>query len=92
MTHDPDARAPDEINPHTVRRERDRTDMSVVMMLSVIALFIAFGLWFYATSGDHTIATEEVPAAKQTTTGAAMPERPLPTTPTPPTVPSPQRE
>lgn len=89
MTYDPgrDARAPN-IRPD----DRERTDMSAVMMLGIMALFAAFALWFYMTSGEHSVATDDRPAVTQTTTGAGTREAPLPNTPTPPTVPSPPRE
>lgn len=96
MTYDPDrdARAPADVSPNRRPYERERTDVGAVMTLSILGLFIAFGLWFYLTGGEHhTAATDDRPAASQTTTGSGTREAPLPAnTPTPPTVPSPARE
>lgn len=92
MTYDPDRdpRAP-VVHPQTVERDRERKDISTVLMLGLIAAFILTSLWFYTKVGDGTVATER-PAAEQTTTGAGTREAPLPTTPTPPTVPSRQQQ
>ena len=93
MTYDPcrDPRTPTQISPHAVERERERKDISAVLLLGLIAAFILTGLWFYATVDDGTVATDR-PAIEQTTTGSATREAPLPAnTPTPPTVPSPRQ-
>jgi hypothetical protein len=35
--------------------ERQRTDIGAVKMPDIMALFIAVGLWFYATSGERML-------------------------------------
>lgn len=89
MTYDPDrdARAPKNVNPNVRPYEREGPELSTVMMLSLVALFLAVGFWFYATSGSDTVATDDRPKAEGTTTGSGSQEAPLPKTPTPPTVP-----
>jgi hypothetical protein len=97
MTYDPDrdARAPADVNPNTRPHDREGPRFSALLMLGLLVAFIAAGLWFYAQSGDTTVTTEdrfktEPPAERTTGTGAQ--ERPLPNTPTPPTVPSPPQQ
>jgi hypothetical protein len=94
MTYDPDrdSRAPADVSPNTRPYERDRPDLSVIAMLGIMAAFIGFGLWFYMTGGEHSVAHDDRPAVTGTTTGSGTREAPLPNTPTPPTVPSPARE
>lgn len=94
MTYDPDRdmRAPDAVNPNTQPRERDGPRFSVLLMLGLMVAFIAVGLWFYATSGNPITTEDRTDPRLERTTGTGSQERPLPSTPTPPTVPSPPRE
>lgn len=92
MTYDPDrdTRAPGDANPNRRPYERAGTGWSVPLMLGLIVAFVAAGFWFYAMNSDPTATTANRPLEERTTTGAGSQERPLPNTPTPPTVPSPQ--
>jgi hypothetical protein len=91
MTYDPDrdTRAPADVSPN--RRPYERSGVSAALMLCLMAAFVAVGFWLYMTN-DSNVATDNRPAAERTTTGAAPQERPLPETPTPPTVPSQPRQ
>jgi hypothetical protein len=97
MTYDPDrdVRAPDDVNPNVRPYERDGPGLSVLLMLGLLVAFIAVGLWFYAMSGNSALTTEDrlrTDPKTEHTTGTGSQERPLPNTPTPPTVPSPPQQ
>jgi len=94
MTYDPDrdARAPADVNPTERPYSREGAGLSVALMLGIMAAFIAVGFWFYATNNDPAVVTDNRPAEERTTTAAGSQERPLPQTPTPPTVPAQPRQ
>jgi hypothetical protein len=89
MTYDPDrdARPAADINSDARPYSRDGARISVALMLGLMAAFIAVGFWFYAANNSPAVVTDNRPA-EQRITGADSQERPLPQTPTPPTVPS----
>jgi hypothetical protein len=58
--------------------ERERTDIGVVSILAVLALFVAVGLWFY--SRDKEMVAGDGTTVKQTT-GTGSQQLPLPNTP-----------
>jgi hypothetical protein len=68
--------------------ERERTDISVVSILAVLALAVAASLWFFTK--DREMVASDGTTVKQTT-GSGSQDMPLPNTPSLP-APTPQQQ
>jgi hypothetical protein len=75
MTYDPDrdARAPSDMNPNRRPYERRGRGWSSVLMLGLMAAFIAVGFWFYTTKDT---VTGDRAGQDRVTTGASAPAAP----------------
>jgi hypothetical protein len=69
--------------------ERERADLSVVVILSAVALVVAAGLWLYTR--DREMVASDGTTTKQTT-GSGSQELPVPQTPRMPAAPSPPQQ
>jgi hypothetical protein len=70
-THpDRDPEGPTESQPLPGEVERERTDISVVSVLAVLALLVAAGLWFFTK--DREMVAGDGTTVKQTTGSRAQ--------------------
>jgi hypothetical protein len=88
MPVSPDRDPDTEPQPLPGEVERERTDISVVSILAVLALAVVSGLWFFTR--DKEMVAGDGTTVKQTT-GTGSRELPLPNTPQLPT-PSPAQQ
>lgn len=86
--------APCEGHPHLGQIERERTDLRVVTILSLVAVAVAVGLWFYTKDREMVASdgtTTERTTTERTTTGSGPKELPVANTPVVPPPSPPQR-